>query len=67
MNSMNGLIDEARIWNRALSADEVKALYSNSVAVQPGGMASFTHTCGSGRCTYNIISGGRTQQAYAQC
>ncbi|MCX7089494.1 MAG: LamG domain-containing protein, partial [Methylococcales bacterium] len=37
----NGLIDEARIYNRALSADEVQALYSGSTTTP---LEEFTNT-----------------------
>ena len=29
VDNFNGLIDEVRIYNRALSADEVRALYNS--------------------------------------
>ena len=31
VNTIEGFIDDVRIYNRALSADEIQALYSNSV------------------------------------
>lgn len=30
-NTMDGIIDEARVWDRALSADEILAIYNNTV------------------------------------
>ncbi len=62
----NGTLDEIRIYNRALSPDEVKALAENSVLVQPGGTVTLTHTCG-GRCDYRVLLGGMSRTVSVQC
>jgi flagellin-like protein len=63
----NGIIDEVRVWNRALSAAEISELASNSVDVQPGGIATFTHTCLQPVCQYSIVYGGSLKLAYVNC
>jgi hypothetical protein len=64
----NGTIDEVRIYNRALYPEEILALATNSVNVQPGQAASFTHYCGPGNfCRYNVVSGGSVKEAMVTC
>ena len=63
--SMIGKMDDFRLYNRALSADEIRAL-AGVAQVVPGGTATLTSVC-KGRCSYNVIIGGRARQATVDC
>lgn len=65
-NYFNGKIDEIRIYNRAFSEDEIKALAENSVTLEAGETAYMTHTC-DGRCRYSIILGASAREASLEC
>lgn len=62
----NGIIDEVRIYNRALEEDEIKALAENSVTVEAGETAYMTYTC-EGRCSYSLVLGGSAREASLEC
>ncbi|MCH7559250.1 MAG: LamG domain-containing protein [Planctomycetes bacterium] len=62
----NGIIDEVRVYNRALSPDEVEALADNSVTIEAGETAYMTHTC-DGVCWYSIILDASAREASLEC
>jgi len=66
MNFFNGSIDDFRIYNRALSGEEIKALAENAIILHPGETASMTHTC-SGTCNYRLVFGGTSRTTYVIC
>jgi len=61
----NGLVDEVRIYSRALGPDEI-AVLSGNFPVEPGETAAFTSTC-SGMCSYRLNLGGIAKEAMLQC
>jgi len=60
-----GIMDDIRLYTRALSEDEIRALAGNA-RIEPGGTSTLTNTC-SGRCSYNILLGGRSRTASVDC
>ncbi len=62
---MNGTIDELRIYNRALSPDEIAGLAGN-LQLQPGETATLTHAC-TGVCRYSLALGGMAKEAMLEC
>jgi len=62
----NGTIDEVRVYSRALSGSEIRALAEYSYPLPPGETATLTHTC-NGRCDYRILLGGVTKAVAVQC
>jgi len=62
----NGLIDEVRIYDRALSPSKIEDLAENSVTVEAGETAYMTHTC-KGRCSYKLVLGGSARKASLEC
>jgi len=64
-HDFNGVIDETRVWSRALSADEIYASYKKNV-YGDSGMHKFTDLIGDGRsypyyAYYTDITGNSTQ------
>ena len=62
----DGIIDEIRIYNRALQQDEITTIAENSITIEAGETAYMTHTCYR-RCNYNIILGGSARKASLEC
>jgi hyaluronate lyase len=67
INYFNGTIDEVRIFDRALSPEEVATLGTNQVNIMPDGIATFMHTCLQPVCQYSIVTGGYVKPAYVSC
>ncbi len=65
-NYFSGIIDEVRVYKRALDPDEITTLAENSITVEEGETAYMTHTC-TGRCNYNIILGGSARETSLEC
>jgi flagellin-like protein len=63
----NGTIDEAAVWDRALSGAEVKEVYDNRANVTTGDISTFTHICSESVCQYSIVFGGSVKGAYVNC
>lgn len=62
----NGTIDEVKIYNRALTADEVKAEYSGQISIDPGSFGTITisSTLSSGTHTVKVCTSSMCESKY---
>ncbi len=58
VNPFNGIIDEPRIWNRALTATEISNLYFNNIVPQDGLVAEYLFDEASGTTAYDTSGNG---------
>jgi hypothetical protein len=66
----NGIIDDVKIYSRALNDEEIKKLagVAPAVDVAPSGIVTMINQCGLGnRCEYNIVLGGYMKTARVMC
>ena len=67
LNYFSGSMDEVRIYDRALSPEEIMMHATNSVVVPPDDTGVMTHTCSSLKCHYIIILNGYTRDVTVNC
>jgi nitrous oxidase accessory protein NosD len=61
-----GTIDEVRIYNRALSADDIKSIYTSGNAINPNSLATIaiSSTLASGTHTVKVCTSSMCQSSY---